>query len=178
MRTAQEIKINYHTKAAYEMASSLPCPQSVNDVYNLGISLQYCIRAKYLEIAELMNDKAYLIDQGAQQLIIKSKIEKLAAYKLNIQLNKFYEQGGPIMEEPVTKEMVKQIQPFFNRIVSRFLQSLDETSSRFLTKELSVEKMTAEVKKQIAETYTTLGKMFPDNEIESAFAELNELLQF
>jgi hypothetical protein len=178
MRTAKEIKINYHTKAAYEMASSNPCPQSVNDVYNLGISLQYCVRAKYLEVAELMNDKTYLTDQAAQQLIIKSKIEKLAAYKLNIQLNKFYNQGGPIIEEPVTKETVKQIQPFFNRIVSRFLQSLDENTSRLLTKEISAEKMNVEVKQQLAETYTTLGKMFPVAEIERAFAELIEFIQF
>ena len=177
MRTAQEIKINYHTKAAYEMASSLPCPQSVNDVYNLGISLQYCIRAKYLEIAELMNDKTYLTDQAAQQLTIKSKINKLAAFRLNVQLNRFYELGGPIMEDPVSKEMAKQIQPFFSRIMSRFLQSLDETASRFLTKQISAENMTTEFKQQITEVYMTMGKMFQAEEINSAFDELIEVAQ-
>ncbi len=177
MRTAQEIKINYHTKAAYEMASSLPCPRSANDVYNLGVSLQYCIRAKYLEIAELMNDKTYLTDQAAQQVIIKSKISKLAAFRLNVQLNKFYELGGPIMEDPVSKEMAKQIQPFFNRIMSRFLQSLDESASQFLTKQMSVETMTTEIKQQLKEVYTTMGKMFPAEEINSAFDELIEVIE-
>jgi len=177
MRTAQEIKINYHTKAAYEMASSLPCPRSANDVYALGVSLQYCIRAKYLEIANLMNNKTYLTDQAAQQLKIKSQIEKLSIYKLNMQLNKFYEQGGPIMEDPITQEMAREIQPFFSRITGRFLQSLDETASRLLTKQISAGEMTSEVRQQITETYNTLGKMFTAEEIESVFAELAEIIQ-
>ncbi|HRW12550.1 MAG TPA: hypothetical protein P5549_05450 [Syntrophomonas sp.] len=177
MGTAKAIKINYHTKAAYEMASSLPCPRSAHEVYNVGVSLQYCIRAKYLEIAELLNDKTYLTDQAAQQLVIKSKIAKLAAFRLNVQLNKFYELGGPIMEDPVSKEMAKDIQPFFKRIMSRFLQSLDESSSRLLTKQISTEEMTAEVKQQITDVYTVMEKLFPVDEITSAFDELIEVLE-
>ncbi len=177
MRTAKEIKINYQTKAAYEMASSLPCPQSANDVYSLGVSLQYCIRAKYLELAGQSIDNSFLIDQAAQQLAIKNKIEELAAFKLNVILGKFYDQGGPIMENPVSKPMVRQIQPFFNRIMSRFLQSLDEITYQAVAENSSAEAMVSAINQQITETYEALGKMFPVKEIESAFADLLDIMQ-
>lgn len=126
MTTAENIKINYYTKAAYEQASSFPCPRSASDVYNLGISMQYCVRAKLLEIAALTNDNTCLNEQASQQLTIKAEIEKLAAFDLDVRLGKFYAMGGPVMEDPVTKEMAQQAQPFFSRITSRFL----ETSGR------------------------------------------------
>lgn len=177
MGNAQKIKINYHTKVAYETASSLPCPRSTIDVYALGVNLQYCVRAKYLEIADYMNNNDHLSEQIARQLTIKSEIGKLSVYNLNIQLTKFYDQGGPIMEDPVTSEMAKEIQPFFRRIMGLFLQSLDETASRLLTKQIGAEEMTSAVKQQIIETYNTLGKMFTVEEIERAFGELAEIIQ-
>jgi hypothetical protein len=176
MRTAKEIKINYHTKAAYELASSLPCPKSANDVYSLGVSLQYCIRAKYLELAGQNIGKDFLIDQAAQQLAIKNKMEELAAFKLNVLLGKFYDQGGPIIEDPVSKQMVKEIQPFFNRIISLFLQSLDEITYQAVTQNMGVQEMVSEVIRQINETYNALGKMFPVKEIEGAFADLLDII--
>ena len=176
MKTAQTIKINYYTKAAYEAASSLPCPRSVSDVYNLGVSLHYCVRAKYIEIADLMNEKAYLTDQAAQQLQNKFTIEKLAAYNLNVQLGKFYAEGGPIMEDPVTNETAAQIQPFFSRNMSRFLQTLDELSGQVLTKRMSGQEMTAAVDQQMAESLAAMKKMFQDEEIQMAFADLIEMI--
>lgn len=178
MITAKKIKINYHTKAAYELASSLPCPKSANDVYSLGVSLQYCIRVKYIELAGHSIDKDFLMDQAAQQLAIKKKIEELATFKLNVLLEKFYDQGGPIMEDPVSKQMVREIQPFFNRIMSRFLQALDEITCQAVIKNSSVKEMVFEVNCQITETYSALGRMFPVKEIESAFADLLDTIQY
>lgn len=177
MKTAQKIQVNYYTKAAYEVANSLSCPRSVNDVYNLGITLQYCVRAKYLELAELLNDKAWLKDQAAQQLAVKSKIEKLAAYNLDIQLIRFYEQGGPIMDDPVSSTAAQQIQPFFSRIMSRFLEMLDALTSQVLTKKISVEELPAAVSQQMIETYAAMERMFQDQDLQSAFAELIEIKQ-
>ncbi|HWQ77089.1 MAG TPA: hypothetical protein VN441_17410 [Syntrophomonas sp.] len=177
MKTAQKIKINYHTKAAYEMADSLPCPRSTNDVYTLGVSLQYCIRSKYLEISELLQSRNYFTEQAANQLPVKSKIENLAAYKLNVQLNNFYNQGGPVIDEPVTPEMARKIQPFYNRIMSRFLQSLDEIASRVLTRQISAEQMITEVNEQVIDVYSSLGRLYQVKEIENAFADLVEIIQ-
>lgn len=179
MNTAKEIKINYHTKAAYELASSLPCPRSANDVYFLGVSLQYCIRAKYLELDGLKSsiDKNFVVAQAARHLTIKTEIEKLAKYNLNVLLKKFYDQGGPIMEDPVSEEMVKDIQPFFDRIRSSFLQSLDEITQQTATGKLSVEDMEAEVNRQITEMYNALSRMFQPQEIREAFADLIEIRQ-
>lgn len=172
MNTAK--KINYHTKAAYELANSHPCPRSARDVYSLGVSFQYCIRAKYKEIDSLKQDidKTCLADLAAKQLTIKTEIEKQAKYNLNMLLQKFYDEGGPIMEDLVTEEMAKNIQPFFNRITNNFLKSLDEIVDQTAICKLSVREMDAEINHRIIELYSTLGRMFQVTEIENAFADL------
>ena len=177
MNTAKEIKINYHTKAAYELANSIPCPRSANDVYSIGVSMQYCIRAKYIELDNLQrsDDKTYLEGQAAKQLAIKSEIEKLAKFNLNYVLKEFYDHGGPIMEDPVSEQMVKEIQPFFNRIMSNFLQSLDAIVHQTDLGKLSVEEMVTDVNRKICEMYNSLGSMFQIVEIKGAFSDLIEI---
>jgi hypothetical protein len=177
MRTTKDTTNDSCSKTAYQLTSSLSCPQSAYDVYNLGISLHYCIRIKYLELEGVCTDKAFLVDQSWQQLTIKNKIEKLAAFKLNVQLEKFYDEGGPFMEDPVSKQTVKEIQPFFNRIMNLFFQSLDEITHQASTGELSVEEMADEVKDQTIETYDTMGRLFQAKEIENAFADLIRIVQ-
>ena len=176
MTTAEKISINYYTKAAYEQASSFPCPRSASDVYDLGVSMQYCIRAKYLEIAALMNDHSYLNEQAARQQAVKSEIEKLAAFDLNVQLGKFYALGGPIMEDPVTKETAQQTQPFFSRITSRFLEGLDETAGQVLTKKVDVRETPAIVNQQMMTAYTAMSRMFAEPEMKNAFTDLMEMI--
>lgn len=177
MNTA--IKINYYTKAAYELANSHPCPRSASDVYSLGVSFQYCIEAKYNEIDSLKRniDKTCLADLAAKQLAIKTGIEKQAKYNLNMLLQKFYDDGGPIMEDLVTEEMAKNIQPFFNRITINFLKSLDETVNQTAIGNLSVREMDAEINHQIIELYSTLGRMFQVTEVENAFTDLIKIRQ-
>ncbi len=179
MNTAKAIKINYYTKAAYEMAYSHPCPRSVHDVCSLGASLQYCIRAKYIEITGSMpsKDKTFLMEQAARQLTIKTNIEKLAKYDLNVLVKKFYDDGGPIIEDPVSEQMVMDINPFFNRIISSFLQSLDEITYQTAIGKLSVEKMAADVEDQICQMYNTLARMFQIEEMERAYIDLIEIRQ-
>jgi len=179
MNTAKKIKINYHTKAAYELASSQPCPCSVNDVYALGVNLQYCIRAKYNELNGLLpgRDNSYLSQQAAIQLNIKTEIEKQAKYKLNVLLGEFYEHGGPIMEDPISKQMAKDMQPFFNRHVSNLLSRLDELTRQAEQGRLKTEELTAPVEKQLTDTYTAMAVMFRNAEMESAFNDLIEIRQ-
>lgn len=174
MTTAENIKINYYTKAAYEQASSFPCPRSASDVYNLGISMQYCVRAKLLEIAALTNDNTCLNEQASQQLTIKAEIEKLAAFDLDVRLGKFYAMGGPVMEDPVTREMAQQAQPFFSRITSRFLETLNETASQVLTKKINPQEIPAVVGEQMTSAYMAMGRMFAEPEMKNAFTELME----
>ncbi len=181
MNTAKKInyQINYHTKAAYELASSQPCPRSANDVYSLGVGLQYCIRAKCIEIGNYSRtlDKQLLDELAAKQLTIKSEIEKMAKYNLNELLVKFYNSGGPIMADPVSKQMAKDNQRFFSLILSNFLQSLDDAALETLRGKLSVEEMERDVENKIAELYASLARMFPVKEIEIAFADLVKIRQ-
>lgn len=179
MNTAKKIKINYHTKAAYEVAISQPCPRSVQDVYALGVNLQYCIRAKYKELNDLLpgRDNDFLLHEEIRQLSIKAEIEKQAKYKLNALLGEFYEHGGPIMEEPVSQQMAKDMQPFFNRHVSNFLRRLDELSRQAAQGQMEAEDMAAAVEKQLKDSYTALAEMFRNVEMASAFADLMDIRQ-
>lgn len=179
MNTAKKIKINYQSKAAYELAMSQPCPRTVNDVYSLGVSLQYCIRAKYMELNGLLpgKDSPILVEQATKQLALKTEIEKQAKYKLNILMGEFYDHGGPLMEDPVSKDLAKDIRPFFQRHISRFLQSLDEIIQQAAQGKITAEGAVSIVNLQIAEMYTAIGRMFRIEEIESAFHDLIEIRQ-
>jgi hypothetical protein len=172
MKTARKIAINYFTKAAYELASSLPCPESANDVYNLGVSLQYCIRAKYLELAGQCYDQDYLIEQATRQLAIKKDIEAQANLGLNILLAQFYDQGGPLMAPSVSQKMSREYYPFFKRIMGRLLESLDELTYEVMDGNLRVEELPDRVELELIQTYNAMKKLFPVREIEKAYTDL------
>lgn len=172
MNTAK--KINYRTQAAYELAKSVPCPRRVNDVYFLGASLQYCIRAKYLEIAEL-NQKGTRVACGklvTRRMDLKKAIEKAGKHQLNLLIQYFYEHGGPIIEDPVSEKMVKDINPFYNRLMNNFLDSLDEVTDRVSRGEMNLSEMETSINQDIINMFSALGNLFTVEEMRDAFHEL------
>jgi len=175
MNTAK--KINYRTLAAYELAKSVPCPRRVNDVYSLGANLQYSIRAKYLEIADLdqENTRVTCTKLALKQMEIKKAIEKAGKHQLNLLIQYFYEHGGPVIEDPVSEQMVKDINPFFNRLMDNFLKSLDEAADRTARGEMSVSEMETDVNHNIINMFSALGNLFMVDEMRNAFHELVEI---
>lgn len=175
MNTAK--KINYRTQAAYELAKSVPCPRRVNDVYSMGANLQYCIRAKYLEIADLNqpDTRALCTKLVSKQMDIKKEIEKAGKRQLNILIQYFYDKGGPIIEDPVSEQLVKDINPFFNRLMSNFLNSLDEVTDKVVQGEMSVAEMETQVDHDIINMFSALGNLFAVDEMRNAFHELVEI---
>jgi hypothetical protein len=175
MNTAK--KINYRTQAAYELAKSVPCPRRVNDVYAMGANLQYCIRAKYLEIGDpnQKDTRALCTKLVSKQMDIKKQIEKAGQRQLNLLIQSFYEQGGPIMEDPVSEQMVKEINPFFNRLMSNFLDSLDEVTDKVSQGEMSVADMETQINRDIISMFSALGNLFAVDEMRDAFHELVQI---
>jgi len=175
MNTA--LKINYRTQAANELAESTPCPRSVNDVYSLGVNLQYCIGARYREIAEL-NQKETRSDSirlAEKQMEIKKRIDQAASHHLNILIQHFYEQGGPVIEDPVSEETVKEINPFYNRLMSNFLKTLDEVTDKVRRGEMSIGEMETTIDRELISMYGALGNLFGVGEMRKAFHDLVEI---
>lgn len=172
-------QINYRTKAAYEVVTSVSCPRNVNDVYSLGVSLQYCIRAKYIELEDLNRNaaKSLCFNLAKKQLDIKKEIEKTAHHKLNSVIQYFYDHGGPIIENPISEQMVKEVQPFCNRIMGIFLKSLDDAADLTLNGKMSVEQFDATVNKTLYEMYGALGRLLQVDEIQQAFNDLIDIIQ-
>jgi hypothetical protein len=172
MNTAK--KINYRTQAAYELAKSIPCPRNVSDVYFMGSSLQYCIRAKYLEIVDL-NQRAtgtVCAELAVKQMDIKKEIEKVGNQKMNLLIQYFYENGGPIIEDPVSKQMVKEIEPFFNRLMKNFLESLDEAADKAALEKINASELEATINHEIIYLFGAMGNLFRVDEIRKAFNDL------
>jgi len=171
--------INYRTKAAYETARSVVCPRSASDVFSLGICLQYCIRAKYLELAELNRGEVKVEYQqlAGQHLQEKNAMQKLAKLELNRLLAYYYDHGGPVMEAPVTEQQVKEINPFFNRIVTLFLDQLDDLFASAYNREISPRELDLAVRHQAAELHDQVARLIPVEEIKDALSELTEVGQ-
>lgn len=170
-------EINYRTKAAYELVNSIPVPRSVDDVYSIGSNLQYCIRAKYSELADVSgkNMKAQFTDLAVRQLKIKKEIDKAANYNLNTLLHYFYQNGGPIMEDPVNETMAKDLRPFFTRLTGNFLTSLDQVADDAYMGKMSAAEMETAVNNSISSLYGTAAQLFPVDVMQKAFLELAEI---
>ncbi len=163
-----------YSQAADKFTRTVPCPRSMNDVYSLAVSLQYCIGDTFLELAELNqgSQKDLYTQLALKQLDAKAEIEKLANANLNRLLSFFYNNGGPIIEPPVTNEQARDIQPFFNRIMYNFYDQLDsivELTSNDSKSEIDLEKLT---NTYIVNMYSTMSKLFRADEIITAFDEL------
>lgn len=175
MNTA--LKINYRIQAANELAQSTPCPRSVNDVYNLGVNLQYCIGTRYRELADLNQNetRSACIRLAEKQMEIKKRIDKAASHHLNILIQYFYEHGGPVIEDPISEDMVKEINPFYNRLMTNFLESLDEVTEKVRCEEMSIGDMENTINRELISMYGALGNLFGVSEMRKAFHDLVEI---
>lgn len=166
--------INYSPKAAEKTAISASCPRCMNDVYSLGISLQYFIGNIYLKLADTNqgNTKNYYEKLALKQLNGKEKIEKLAKAHTNELLSYFYNNGGPIIEPPLSEQEAKEKQPFFNRIINNFLVKLEASLDLNSNSIINPEELENVINSSITELYTNLGKLIQVDEIIQAFDEL------
>ncbi|MDD3364832.1 MAG: hypothetical protein PHZ03_07625 [Syntrophomonas sp.] len=165
---------NYRSKTSDELVNLELCPRSVDDVYSLGVRLQYYIGAIYLEL-DAMNQGSKQIPYTSlalRQLEGKEEIEKLVNDNLNRLLWYFYNNGGPIIEAPVSEQVAKELQPFFNRIMANFLNQLDVMVNMTFNGDISAIDLDDSINNNIIAMYTVIAKLFKLDEIKNAFNDL------
>lgn len=157
-------------------AASVVCPRSVEDVYSLGISLQNYISSLYLELSEMnKGNKKTFANQVVTQIVIKKEIEKLAKDNLNELLAYFYENGGPIIEPPLSEQAAQELQPNINRIVNGFLNQVDLILDKASQSDMNASDLDNEINRQIIIMFTAMIKLIKNDAMQNAFGELISL---
>lgn len=161
-------------KASNELKNPVACPKNVDGVYSLGVSLQNYIGAIYLELNSMNKEykKNIYTNLALNQLGIKKEIEKLAKDNLNRLLAYFYENGGPIIEAPVSEQSVNEIRPFFNKIVTNFINQVEYFANRASIGEMSTDALDNEINGQVISMYQAMSSLFKIDEMENAFKDL------
>jgi hypothetical protein len=162
------------TKAACEIVKQVVCPQSVDEVYLLGDKMQDYLGAAYNELAVLSAGPKKKIYSylAKKQLGAKKEIETLANNNLNKLLQYFYENGGPIIEPPVSEELAREIKPFFKKIMESFLNQVDSLINKAARDEISSSDLEIEVNYQFINMYTAISRLYQAEEIQNTFNEL------
>ncbi|NLB52779.1 MAG: GBF-interacting family 1 protein [Syntrophomonadaceae bacterium] len=153
-----------------------PCPRSVDEVYSLGIKLQYFIGGLYVELTDFRQGSAkkFYKEQVMKQLAIKEEIQSLANDNLNQLLAYFYENGGPVIEPPVSEQTAREIQPFFARIADNTLKEIE--SIKEAARETSDEEIVKMIDMNVKEMYTAMSKLLNTvKEVSEAFENLAAL---
>jgi hypothetical protein len=162
------------TKAACEIVNQVVCLQSVDEVYLLGVKMQDYLGAAYNELAVLSAGPKKKIYSylAKKQLGAKKEIETLANNNLNKLLQYFYENGGPIIEPPVSEELAREIKPFFKKIMESFLNQVDSLINKAARDEISSSDLEIEVNYQFINMYTAISRLYQAEEIQNTFNEL------
>lgn len=165
---------NISNRTSDELVNLEPCPRSVDDVYSLGVRIQYYIGAVYLELDGMSKGSKQTVYTALalKQLEGKEEIEKLVNENLNRLLGWFYNNGGAIIEPPVSEQLAKELQPFFNRVMANFLYQLDVLMKMTAKGDISASDLDESINNNIIALYTVLCKLFKDEEIKDAFNEL------
>lgn len=152
------------------------CPRSAEDVYALGISLQKYISSLYVELAEMNKGrKNPYTNMVLKQLVIKRKLEEISRENLNGLLTYFYNNGGPIIEPPVSEQLAAEIQPSVNSIVSRFLTQANLLINQAVEGDLLAGDLDAAIDNQVIGMYTAMGRLFQHDNMQKAFEQLIEV---
>lgn len=154
-------------------AAAVVCPRSAEDVYSLGISLQNYIASLYIELSEMnKSNKNKYANQVVSQIVIKKEIEKLAKDNLNQLLAYFYENGGPIIEPPVSEETAKELQPGVDKIVDSFLNQVDVIIDKVLQSNITISDLENEINSKIINMFTAISSLYDNDIMQNAFDEL------
>ncbi len=172
MLNSNKRKKDSNSALSTEPKYSFSCPHTTEDVYSIGIKLLYLIGDMYLDYANGSDKaiKSLLKELALKQLNKKTEIQKLADADLNNKLTYFYENGGPVMEPPVSEKRAKEVNGFFNRIVDNYLKNIEEQISK--VNEDNAQKLEDNVNQIIVRMLTDLANLYFENEIRMAFKEM------
>lgn len=152
-------------------------PRTTEEVYTLGIRLQYLIGDMYLTTSNASKGqiRSLLKELALKQLERKAEIEKLAKIDLNEKLTYFYNNGGPIMLPPVTEQQAKEMYGFFIKIAANYLNQMDVVLRTAADDPESINTVDDRMNEIRVSMLTDLAKMYHQNEIRTAFKEIFHL---
>jgi len=166
-------------KPTYSIISNEPahifsCPRTTEEVYSIGIKLQYLIGDLYLKYADKCNkaSKEKLKMMALRQLDKKTEIQRLANIDLNEKLTYFYNNGGQVIEPPVSEKRAKEINGFFNRIAGNYLIKIEELISQAHESDEKINELDSDVSKIEVRMLTDLANLYYEQEIRMAFKEI------
>lgn len=154
------------------------CPCSVQEVYSLAISLQYYIGNLYLEMADGSQEpqKSQYMSLAMRQLENKKNLQKICNDYLNELMDCYYKTGGPIIDDRLSESQLKDVQAFFQRILTNLLLHYEILVDMSSNGSMSLSQMSAEIDSYTLFTYSTLGKLYSDAKIQRTFNELTKLI--
>lgn len=152
-------------------------PRTTEEVYTLGIKLQYLIGDMYLTTSNASKGqvRSTLKDLALKQLARKTEIEKLAKMDLNEKLTYFYNHGGPIMLPPVSEQQAKEMYGFFIKIAANYLTQMDVVLRTTADDPENINTVDERINEIRVRMLTDLAKMYHQNEIRMAFKEMFSL---
>lgn len=152
-------------------------PRTTEEVYTLGIKLQYLIGDMYLTTSNASKGqvRSILKELALKQLARKTEIEKLAKIDLNEKLTFFYNHGGPIMLPPVSEQQAKEMYGFFMKIAANYLNQMDIVLRTAAEDPDSLNKVDERINEIRVRLLTDLAKMYHQSEIRMAFKEMFSL---
>lgn len=165
---------NYNNQAVGDLNKLGNCPRYVDDVYTLGINLHYYAGAIYLELADLYQGycKAQFKNLALKELQGKQEIERFAKHNYNQLLMYFYDNGGPIIEAPVSEKMKNELQSTFDGILAEFLSQLSTVANAAAIGKMTARELAEAINSHMIATYTEISKLYGNKEIQNAFDEL------
>ena len=165
---------NYSYENVNDVSKTITCPRYSNDVYALGVNLQYYIGDMYLQLAEISQGevKSQFKRMAVNELEIKQQIQQKNNAYLNELLSYFYNNGGKIIEAPLASEQAKEIHPFFNRIINTFIKRLESWVVLAAEGTVTPDQLDSMISYDIIEMYGNMCKLFKVDEIDKAFEAL------
>lgn len=163
------------SRASIEFMKTEPCPRSVNEVYSLGIRFQGYIVDICLNLESLSKgtQKMQYKTLALEQLDVQAKIEELATDNLNQMLAYFYNNGGLVIDDPVSEKTAREIQPFYDKILNDCLNRLGAMANIASWGNAKADELRNVVNVSGTAMYTTLGKLYRAAEMRDAFSALN-----
>lgn len=153
------------------------CPRNINDVYGLGVRLHNYILDRYLELAALDNwsEKSLCENLAGEQLKGRQQIESMAEYNLNRMLTYFYNNGGPVIEDPVSEMEARLILPFFTRIMVNFEKHVHALLMSAIKGQTLTRHIEASINGMLISTYSAISDLYQNADMQDAFMELADV---
>jgi hypothetical protein len=157
--------------------SLLTCPCRLDEVYSFGVSLHHRIGEIYSELAAVNQGAAKMLytSMALRELYGNKEMEEIIKTNINNLLFYFYDNGGPVIENPVSEQLVSEVKSFYKRIMISFWEQVDIVVDMTFRGKMNANELEIAINNCIIFLYTAMGKLFQDEEIKKAINDLIDI---